>query len=384
MRELDLATRTLVGPEHVIWTGALLGAVWAEGPHLYEIDGRFVLVAAEGGTEQNHAVVVARAEDVRGPYVGNPANPVLTHRHLGRGADVVGVGHADLVQAVDGSWWAVLLAMRPYGGYHYPLGRETFLVPVTWEDGWPVFSAGEGRVPAVVEVPFAGEWAPGVTQGFATGVVEPGDPRWSGVRGLPGEVGRVVAGAEGDGDGDGDGGAWELPVRPARLSDVAVPAFLGLRQQHRDLDLLVRLRADLAEGEEAGIAVRQSEAHHARLAVGPWHDGERTVRLVQRAGEAGERTLGEIELVVDAAAPVEVTLRARGAEAELLVGAGGSESESAAEAAGRVRVGVVDVTTLDSVSAGGFLGLWLGVYATSNGRPTTSVVQVERFAYDPR
>ena len=102
VRELDLATRSLVGPEHVIWNGALIGAVWAEGPHLYEIDGRFVLVAAEGGTEQNHAVVVARAEEVCGPYVGNPANPVLTHRHLGLGADVIGVGHADLVQAAIG------------------------------------------------------------------------------------------------------------------------------------------------------------------------------------------------------------------------------------------------------------------------------------------
>lgn len=54
------------------------------------------------------------------------------------------VGHADLVQAPDGSWAAVYLGVRPRGstpGYHV-LGRETFLAGVSWVDGWPVFDAG--------------------------------------------------------------------------------------------------------------------------------------------------------------------------------------------------------------------------------------------------
>ena len=103
VRELDPATCTLVGPEHVVWTGAVRGAVWAEGPHLYKVDGTYYLLASEGGTDFHHAVSVARASSVTGPYEGNKANPVLTHRHLGRGVDVVGVGHADLVEAPDGS-----------------------------------------------------------------------------------------------------------------------------------------------------------------------------------------------------------------------------------------------------------------------------------------
>ena len=96
---------------------------------------------------------VARADEVTGPYVGNPANPVLTHRHLGRDHPIVGTGHADLVQLPDGGWWAVVLAMRPYGGYHYNLGRETFVVPVVWQDGWPVFAPGTGQVTACVVPP---------------------------------------------------------------------------------------------------------------------------------------------------------------------------------------------------------------------------------------
>jgi alpha-N-arabinofuranosidase len=51
---------------------------------------------------------------------------------------VTNAGHADLVQAADGNWWAVFLASRPYEGFRYNTGRETFLLPVEWKDGWPV------------------------------------------------------------------------------------------------------------------------------------------------------------------------------------------------------------------------------------------------------
>lgn len=371
VRELDRTTLSLVGPEHVIWNGALKDVVWAEGPHLYRIDGTYYLLAAEGGTEFHHAVSVARAEHVTGPYVGNRANPVLTHRHLGHGADVVGVGHADLVQAADGSWWATLLGMRTVGGYHYPLGRETFLVPVTWEDGWPVFAPGVGRVPATVDVPFASPPAQGAVPGSTSGAVGPGDLRWTSVRALPAEV------AQPRGDG------WELPLRPGTLADLDVPAFLGLRQQHLDLDLRVTLRARLRAGEEVGLAVRQSERDHVRLAVTGTDDeadtgtetggGTTHVALVHRR-DGVERTIGEATLRGVVGSGLTLTLRARGTEIELLAGLVGQEP---------VSLGLADPRTLDSVATGGFLGLWLGVYATSNGRATDTVVQVEHVEYVP-
>lgn len=136
LRELDLATLRPVGEEHVIWD--VEGAIWTEGPHLYRVDGAYHLLTAEGGTDVDHAVMAARSARITGPYEACPGNPVLTHRHLGRTHPVTGTGHADLVQTEDGDWWAVLLAMRPYGGYHYNLGRETFVTRVTWADGWPL------------------------------------------------------------------------------------------------------------------------------------------------------------------------------------------------------------------------------------------------------
>lgn len=66
---------------------------------------------------------------------------------------------------------------------------------------------------------------------------------------------------------------------------------------------------------------------------------------------------------------------ARGQGYAVLAGTPGGELATVAVADGR---------TLDSVATGGFLGLWIGVYATSNGRPTTTTaVEVGSFEYLP-
>ena len=356
LRQFDPATQALVGPERILWNGAMLGVVWAEGPHLYKLDGTYYLLAAEGGTEFHHAVSVARSESVTGPYEGNRSNPILTHRHLGRGVDVVGPGHADLVQAADGSWWAVLLAMRTYGGYHYNLGRETFLVPVVWEDGWPVFAPGEGRVPASVDVPFARPLPSPADAG--SGLVLPTDLRWTSLRRPASEF----AVANGDG--------WRLRVRPETLADPATPAFLGVRQQDRDVDIAAVLKAALLPGEEMGVAVRQSEDDHVRLALSAGSDRQVVVRAVHRR-KGVEEVLGEATPTVPADEAVRLGIRVRGQDYALTVSVGDSEQV----------VATADGRTLDSVATGGFIGLWFGVYATSNGAATTTEVDVERFEY---
>ena len=366
IREYSLTEQKLVGPEHVVWNGAVKGVVWAEGPHLYKKDGTYYLVAAEGGTEFHHAVSVARAENVTGPYTGNKGNPILTHRHLGRGSELVGVGHADLVEAVDGSWWAVCLGMRTYGGYHYNLGRECFLVPVVWEDGWPVLAPGLGRVPDEVEVPFASDGPLGVVQGTTSGVVTPGDPRWCAVRALPQDV------AVPDGD------RWVLPVRPEPLTGTGVPPFLGVRQQHRDVDITVQVRAELPEGEEVGIAVRQSENDHVRLGLTRAASGAWTAIVVHRRKGADE-AIGTVGLDVTDGAEVGLRLRARGQDYAFEVTRIGADGEVAT-----LPVAVADGRTLDSVATGGFLGLWVGVYATSEGRETQSQATVGPLTYEPR
>jgi len=357
VREYSPSAAALVGEEHVVWRGAVRGAVWAEGPHLYRIDGRWYLLAAEGGTSFHHAVAVARADDVRGPYEGSPANPVFTHRHLGRGVDVIGAGHADLVQAPDGSWWALMLAMRTSDGEHHPLGRETFLCPVTWENGWPVFAQGEGRLPRERELPWDADdppphsWQPDDAR---AGEIPPHDPRWTSVRAIPGEIARVVD------------GSWLLPVRETTLRDATAPAFLGVRQQHRRVDVRCGLDlTQLARGESAGLVVRQSERDHVFAAVAR-RDGRLHARLVhRRAGVEHELA----RTVLPDADGVELGLRVRDDDYAFLVG------ERA--------LGSVDGRTLDSAATGGFLGLWIGVHATSDGAEAVGAVRIARFSYAP-
>lgn len=396
LRELDLAAGALVGPEHVLWRGALHGAVWAEGPHLYRVGDHYYLLASEGGTEHRHAVSVARADTVTGPYTGNPANPVLTHRHLGRGFPVVGVGHADLVETAAGEWWTVLLGSRPYGGYFPNLGRETFLAPVVWEDGWPVVAPGVGHVAGSFPLPDVGARRPGAGAPAEVG-------RSAGV-GQPAEVGAVVVHETFD-EADEVDLAWNqvrtgerfwslterpwhlrLPLLPATLSDVATPAFLGRRQQHTDMDLTVRVDVDPAGPDEwAGLAVRQSEeawvaavvtrAAPAAGAARGGANGGREVLVVERFGGeevvVGRAALGPLGL---AEGPVDVVLHAVGQEYSL-----GVETVRGFRSVATVHGG-----RLSSPEAGGFLGVWVGPYATGRGTTTATVADVECVEYRGR
>lgn len=146
LQELDLNEMKLVGERYAIWHSALKNAVWPEGPHVYKVGDYYYLMISEGGTGPDHAITIARSKTLTGYYEGFKSNPILTHRHLGQKYPIVNVGHGDLVETQNGEWWMVLLASRPYGGYFRNLGRETFLVPVTWENGWPVANYGIGLV----------------------------------------------------------------------------------------------------------------------------------------------------------------------------------------------------------------------------------------------
>lgn len=146
---LDLKTGHITGEKKGIWRGALKDCVWPEGPHIYKINGKYYLLHAEGGTGPDHAVCVARCDTIDGQWVGKKSNPILTHRHLGKSAGVVYVGHADLFQDNDKRWWLVCLASRPYGNgseRFCNMGRETFMVPVKWEDDWPVVCSETGKI----------------------------------------------------------------------------------------------------------------------------------------------------------------------------------------------------------------------------------------------
>ena len=136
--EIDVATGKKIGEIHRLWSGT--GGRYPEGPHLYKKDGYYYLMLAEGGTEHGHFVTIARSRYLFGPYEQNPANPILTHFSMKmQNSEIQGLGHADFVQAKDGSWWMICLGYRTSGYLQHVMGRETFLAPVRWDEGaWPV------------------------------------------------------------------------------------------------------------------------------------------------------------------------------------------------------------------------------------------------------
>jgi xylan 1,4-beta-xylosidase len=322
LRELDLATMSLIGDERVLWHGAVEGAVWAEGPHIYHVGEYYYLVASEGGTEDHHAISVARSTHITGPYEGTKGNPIFTHRHLGMNHPIACVGHCDLVEAPDGQWWAFLLASRPVGGFHANLGRETFAVPVDWELGWPVFAPGVGQL-ATVE---GARHLPPTT----SDVEHVAPPlAWTQLRTARTGFATVT------------GDTVTLSPSTVTMADESTPSFLGVRQRHHECSFSAELAPTV--GVSAGLVVRQSEACHLTFFV---DDGTATVTVVDH---------GASTVVATHAAKGVVTLEVAiaGQDYELWLSTAGDRS----------RLAVVDGRFLSPQSSASFVGVWLGVAA---------------------
>ena len=154
LSEIDPFTGALLSPARVIWHGMSDDRPqYLEAPHIYHIDEWYYLLAAEGGTRFNHMITAARSRRIWGPYVSCD-HLILTNRYA-ENTGVAGSGHGDLVEDQNGNWWLVHLATRPDDTWYSHLGRETFLLPVSWENEWPVI--GDGASHLVCEGPL---WVP--------------------------------------------------------------------------------------------------------------------------------------------------------------------------------------------------------------------------------
>lgn len=152
MQEYDPKKRCLTGPVTRIFDGTKIGKT--EGPHLYKRFGHYYLLTAEGGTGLGHAVTMARAERISGPYEVDPANPILTARE-DRTLLLQKAGHGDLVETSNGEWYLAHLCGRPMPNRGVcPLGRETALQKVIWtEDQWLRLASGDNKPQVIVEAP---------------------------------------------------------------------------------------------------------------------------------------------------------------------------------------------------------------------------------------
>ncbi|WP_157019675.1 glycoside hydrolase family 43 protein [Mesorhizobium xinjiangense] len=152
MQEYDAAEGRLVGPVRNIFAGSPHGLV--EGPHLFKRGGWYYLTTAEGGTGYDHAVTMARARRIDGPYELHPDIHLITSKDA-PDAVLQRAGHGQMVETPNGEVYHTHLCSRPLPGLRRsPLGRETAIQRCVWgDDGWLRLAQG-GHVPAVeVEAP---------------------------------------------------------------------------------------------------------------------------------------------------------------------------------------------------------------------------------------
>jgi len=179
LQEYSPRERRLVGERANIFPGTPLGLT--EAPHLYRRGDWYYLLTAEGGTGWNHAVTMARARDLLGPYELHPDTYILSSRTR-PDAPLMRAGHADLVETPDGEPFLAYLCGRPLPNRgRCMLGRETALQPMRWdEDGWLYTLDGEGvpMLEAPAPAPLSSPPRPTETRYDFDGVELPIDLQW--------------------------------------------------------------------------------------------------------------------------------------------------------------------------------------------------------------
>ncbi|MFW6218234.1 MAG: family 43 glycosylhydrolase, partial [Verrucomicrobiota bacterium] len=261
---IDLGTGKLLAPFRQLWQGTR--DAYAEATHLYRIGEYYYVMLAQGGTGPGHSVTMARARSFDGPFEPCPWNPVLTHRGTSR--RVQSVGHADLLQSASGDWFAVCLGVRDVNGIS-PLGRETYLMPVEWRDGWPVFGE-KGRMADLESLTAPAPMPRDLHDDFET----PEAPLfWNTRLGWGGDT--VVRG----------GGSLRLFPNGRTLESDAEMAWLGVRQPDFNAAAEIVLHPEtLAADQTAGLCVYVSPRYHLTLQLRK-DDGDLVIESILRAGE---------------------------------------------------------------------------------------------------
>lgn len=358
--EIDIKTGKVLGPEHLVWGG--IGGRFPEAPHIYKKDGFYYLLLGEGGTEYMHSATIGRSTNIHGPYESCPLNPILTHANRrGQANTIQGVGHADLIQAEDGSWWMVFLGFRVthQWAYYHILGRETFLAPVDWpKGGWPQVN-GNGTVSLNMEVP--------------TLPLHP----------FPKAAVRTEF------DNDKLGFEWQYlrnPIRenysltekkgwirisasPYTLNETESVSSILRRQTQHDFTAETLLEFNSSsENEEAGMTLIQNNTHHYDFIIKKIN-GQYVAQVRVHIGSlsyiAGEKQIKGNK----------VKLKIEGNPSNYTFYCSDANSEQYNE------LGKLDTRYLSTEVAGGFTGVMIGLYTSSNGKDSKAKAYFDWFDY---
>lgn len=361
MYEFDSKNLKVVGEEKILVNGGVdisKKPVWIEGPHILKKDNWYYLYAAEGGTSVNHSEVVLRSESVWGPYAPYEKNPILTQRHLpaDRKDPVTSTGHAQLVEGPDGKTYSIFLAVRPYRDNFYNTGRETFVAPVEWKDGWPVVNPNHDEVQYSYKVnykeikqknvrPQSGNFEYTLT--FEKEL----DPALLFLRTIDSSS-FSLSKTKG----------LTIKLKPETVMDLSNPSFIGKRQQHLFCTTQTEVNfTTKAENEKAGLIIFQDEKHFYYLCKSI-DKGSAVVQLFRSNTESNT-----MDLITQTSVPSEKVLLRIDAQGEQYSFHYATKPDNWILLKDKV-----DGTFLSTQVAGGFIGCVFGMYATSSGMSTTN------------
>lgn len=361
LQQLDPDTFQFIGERTIIWDGNISRSKWIEAPHLYKIDGIYYLIVAEGGTFSNHSVMMARARSIRGEYEVCPRNPIVTHRHRPLLSDISVTGHADIVKTQNGEWWMVLLAVRPYEGFHYNTGRETFLIPIVWaEDGWPLVDNHNGLVNSSERLPDLAQ--------FPVPLSDPSDNFESDTLAM---MWNMIHQPELNYYSLTDRpGYLRLYLSPEVMEEITSPALIARRQQ----DAICAIKTVLEfipekEGEEAGIVAFQDNRFNY-IFTKTKKGGGAILRLSKT--ECGKRTvIKEIPLCSEERLYLSIQCN----QVSYAFYYGFEEHQNLLFEDG------LSASLLSSTVNEGFTGAYLGMYASSNKQLSNNFVDFDWFHY---
>jgi xylan 1,4-beta-xylosidase len=358
---IDVNTGKIEGPLKKIWGGT--GGVWVEGPHLYKINGKYYLMASEGGTSYEHMVTVARSDSPWGPFESDPNNPILTHRYTPNHPIQV-VGHADLVETPDG-WWLVCLGVRPQGGRYHHIGRETFLAPVAFnKDGWPVVNRN-GKIELTMTAPKLQEhiWPKLATRDYFDNNTLA--LQWNYLRNPYEENYSLTARPD----------FLRLYGSAINMSDKDSPAFVGLRQTDFNCVATTELIFEPnSENEEAGLVARGNDKNHYDIAVTE-KNGKRQVIL--RKVLKGQ-IIEPVKYTDVPPGPVILSIKATPLSYEFFYEPKNEKPISL----GTARTSDLSVEAIGFADGMCFTGVYFGMYATGNGQKCTKPADFDWFEYN--
>lgn len=353
MQEIDLSQGKFIGERKELTFGHATNATYAEGPHIYKIGKKYLLLMSEGGADYHHAVTVHHSNALWGPYVADKVNPVLTHRHLGSKYPVQALGHADLVQTQNGDWYAVALGKRMINGEHNPLARETFLFEIKFEDGTPIFNPGHGIALEEQKRPNL-PWSPvgeePARDEFDTDKLS---SKWYFVR-IPQKSFYSL-----------EKGLLNISLQPEVIDSLVNSATIAQRTLYQIFTATTKLSfQSKKENEQAGLVLYRTANGYYSL-------------LKDKLGIAlTKKHLGKKEIIAQlpyAKKDVYLRVEANGLDAHFSFG---ESPENLTNIGGTQRLDVVSDNKYNK-----FNGTGVGMYATSNGRKSTNKASFEWFEY---